>query len=344
MKRRWSLGVLGTLVFVLAIGGCSRANLDAIRRAPTVDASTVDASTVDASTIDASTIDASTLDGNTIDGNTIDSNSVAVICPSPALKAGDTNATVQIGATRRSYLLHIPSKYDGSKPTPLIVDFHALSGSGSMERSMSPYPAVTDPEGVVMAFPSGLSGPMGTGWNIGPCCVPADVDDMAFVKALVTQVQATACIDPRRIYAVGFSMGGGMVNTLACGAANVFAAFAPAAFDLLQDTVAECKPSRPIAVISFRGTADTLVPYGGGYSAVVPGMPVTFLGAKGTFQKWAEIDGCTGSPSAENSNGCSTYSNCQGGVEVVLCTKQGGGNEAGIPSIAWPLLKLHPMP
>jgi polyhydroxybutyrate depolymerase len=369
MKRRWRLGVLGTLVFVLAIGGCSRANLDAIRRAPTVDASTVDASTIDARSIDASTIDArsidastidastidarsidartidgNAIDGTTIDGNTIDGNTVAVTCPSPVLKTGDTTATVQIGAANRSYLLHVPSKYDGSRRTPLVVDFHAIGGSASFERSMSPYPAVTDPEGVVMAFPTGLSGPLGAAWNVGPCCVPADVDDVAFVKAMITQIQTKACIDPKRVYAVGVSMGGGMVNTLACRAADVFAAAAPAAFDLLEDNVADCKPSRPITVISFRGTEDTLVPYAGGYSSFVSGMPVTFLGAQDTFKKWAELDRCTGSPSAENSNGCATYSNCQGGVEVVLCTKQGGGNEAGIPSISWPLLKNHPMP
>jgi polyhydroxybutyrate depolymerase len=97
-------------------------------------------------------------------------------------------------------------------------------------------------------------------------------------------------------------------------------------------------------VISFRGTGDNLVPYEGGFSMVVPGMPVTFLGAQGTFQKWAEIDQCTGAPSAQDSNGCSTYSNCNGGVEVVLCTMQGGGQGSSNGSIAWPLLKRHPLP
>ena len=38
-----------------------------------------------------------------------------------------------------------------------------------------------DPEGVIMAFPDGLKGPAGTGWNVGPCCV-AGVDDVAFAR------------------------------------------------------------------------------------------------------------------------------------------------------------------
>ncbi|XXY21901.1 PHB depolymerase family esterase [Sorangium sp. So ce216] len=267
----------------------------------------------------------------------------SVTCPSPALRAGDTNQTVTVGSGSRSYVLHVPAAYDGSKPVPLVVDFHPLGGSGPSERTGSPYPAQTDPEGVIMAFPSGQSGPSGGAWNVGPCCV-ADTDDVAFAKALVAQIQETACIDPKRIYAVGFSMGGGMSHYLACHAADVFAAVAPAAFDLLQENVGDCEPSRPITVVSFRGTSDPIVPYAGGSSSVVRGMPVTFLGAKSTFEKWADINGCTGSPSAEDGQGCSTYSSCEGGVEVALCTKQGGGHEPGNAAVGWPVLKRHTMP
>jgi polyhydroxybutyrate depolymerase len=251
--------------------------------------------------------------------------------------------TVQVAGVNRTYVLHLPAAYDGSKPVPLIVDFHGLTTSGAQQRSVSPYPAVTDPEGVVMAFPSGLAGPSGPAWNIGPCCV-ANVDDVAFTRALLAQVATMACIDPKQVYAAGFSMGGGMAHYIACHAADVFAAVAPSSFDLLQENVSGCLPPRPITVISFRGSADTLVPYAGGPSSVVPGMPVTFLGAQATFQKWAAIDQCTGSPSAPDGNGCSTYANCQGGVEVVLCTKQGGGQEQGNASVAWPVLKRHPLP
>ena len=60
----------------------------------------------------------------------------------------------------------------------------------------------------------------------------ANVDDVAFARALVAQVSTTACIDPKRVYATGFSMGGGMAHYLACHAADVFAAVAPASFDL----------------------------------------------------------------------------------------------------------------
>ncbi|HYQ14598.1 MAG TPA: PHB depolymerase family esterase [Polyangiaceae bacterium] len=261
-------------------------------------------------------------------------------CPSPALGTGDTTETVSVGGVSRSFVLHVPPSYDGSSPSALIVDFHGMGGSGRSELQSSTYPAITDAEGVVMAFPDGLKGPLGTAWNLGPCCV-SDVDDLAFTRALVSQVQQKACIDPKRVYAVGVLTGGGMVHDLACHAADIFAAVSPAAFDLLQEDVDECDPVRPITEVSFRGTDDRRVPYAGGASSLVPGMPITFLGARATFEKWSQLDGCTGSPSIEDAHGCSAYSNCDEGSEVMLCTKQGGGDDPGDASIAWPVLKRH---
>jgi len=263
-------------------------------------------------------------------------------CGSSAVAAGDTNVTLQVGSLKRSYVLHVPAAYNGSKPAPLIVELHGIGGTGWGQLSSSTYPAITDSEGVVMVFPDGMPGPIGTGWNMGPCCV-AGVDDFGFIKALVANIRKTVCVDPDRVYAVGVLTGGGMVNYLACNAADIFASVAPAAFDLLQETAGNCKPSRPITEIAFRGTADTRVPYAGGASALVPGMPITFLGAQATFQKWAEIDECTGGASAPDDNGCSSYSGCAGGVDVILCTKQGGPAEPGDANIAWPVLKRHPL-
>jgi polyhydroxybutyrate depolymerase len=236
--------------------------------------------------------------------------------------------------------LHVPASYDGRKPAPLVIDFHGIGGSAESEASNSPYPDVLNAAGVVMAFPDGLRGPAGTAWNVGPCCV-ADVDDVAFARALVARIREQACIDPQRIYAVGVLTGGGMAQALACQAADVFAAIAPAAFDLLEETVGECAPTRPISVVSFRGTDDTRVPYAGGASSVVPNMPVTFLGARATFKTWAKLNGCAATSSAEDAQGCAHYSGCQDGAEVILCTKQGGREEPGDPSIAWPVLARH---
>jgi polyhydroxybutyrate depolymerase len=269
--------------------------------------------------------------------------SVVTCVPGSTLPTGDSNGSLQVGGATRTYILHVPSSVTGQTPVPLVIDFHPILATASYEQSNSGYQALADQEGFVVAFPQGID----NAWNIGPCCTMSrSVDDLGFARALVTEIENGGCIDPKRVYSVGYSMGGGMTLFLACNAADVFASAAPAAFDLLQDSEEPCNPARPITVISFRGTADPIVPYGGGASNPPNGLPVTihFLGAQGTFQKWAQLDGCTGSPSAEDSNGCSTYSQCQDGVEVTLCTTQGGGHVTGNPQIGWSMLKKHPMP
>jgi polyhydroxybutyrate depolymerase len=240
----------------------------------------------------------------------------------------------------RTYILHVPSAYKGTSPVPLVVDWHPLGGSGSQEEGGSPFKSLTDAEGVVTAYPNGKSGPSGNAFNVVGCCV-ANVDDVAFARAVVADVGQAACIDTSRVYAVGVLTGGGMAYHLACQAADVFAAAAPAAFDMLAENVDACVPARAISVISFRGTADPRVPYAGGYSSLVPGMPVTFLGAMGSFQAWGQIDHCAGAASSADANGCAHYSGCQDGVEVILCTKQGGTDDPGNPAIAWPVLTRH---
>ena len=267
----------------------------------------------------------------------------AATCPTTALAAGDHVRSLTVKGATRSYILHVPSGYVGTSPVPLVVDFHPLGGSGQGELWASPYKAVTDPEGVVTAYPDGILSPTNLGaWNVGPCCTTAD--DTDFARAIVADAKAQTCIDPKRVYAVGYSMGGGMTHYSACHISDVFAAAAPAAFDLLKENQDGCKPSRPITMVLFRSTGDGVVLYNGGASEAVTGMPLTFLGAKASFAKWASINQCTGTPSAEDANGCSTYSTCADGVQVTLCTKQGGGHDYGNATIGWPILKRYTLP
>lgn len=269
-------------------------------------------------------------------GTTSSTGSTAAACPTTALAAGDSTRTIKSGGKDRTYILHVPTGYTGSKAVPLLVDFHPHGSTGPDWRKNTPYLKLADADGVISAFPTSTGD-----WNVGPCCADG-VDDVGFAKDMVKEIKGLACIDGKRVYAAGFSMGGGMTNYVACHAADVFAAFAPAAFALLKEVVTDCKPGRPITVVAHQGTADPYVPYAGGLSNLV--KPINFLGAVDAMKKWAEMSGCTGS-AADIGNGCQGYaaSQCQG-EEVVLCTKQGGQHEAANASLTWPILKKHAMP
>ena len=247
--------------------------------------------------------------------------------------------TVQGSSGKRTFIMHVPSTYKGDQAVPLLIDYHPIGGSSDGQMRDTKYKALTDKEGVISLYPQGTTKTMGPGWNVGPCC--SNDDDLEFTREMIKYVREKACIDPQRIYAAGFSMGGGMSNHVACMMPDVFAAVAPAAMDLNRTNSAQCTKKRPIAVINFRGTADNVCRYQGGDSGYNDGL--NFLGAEGTFKYWAEADGCTGSPTT-NKDGCQEYSNCLDGVKVVLCTKQGGGHEQGDGNIGWPFLKQFTLP
>jgi polyhydroxybutyrate depolymerase len=260
------------------------------------------------------------------------------ICDS--LRPGDTTGTMQFGGALRTYLVHVPPNRAPGTPVPLLVDMHGIFLDAQIQRGLSNYVQFADREGFIIVFPNGID----NAWNIGPCCTfSRTVDDVGFLRALVGRFTSAGCVDPKRVYAAGYSMGGGMSHYLACNAGDVFAAVAPAAFDLLQE--APCAPTRPITVVSFRGTADFIVPYAGGPSRPPNGLNTTinFLGAERTFTRWAELNRCTGQPAAAL-NGCRTYAQCASGVEVTFCSTLGGSHVAGDANIAWPILKRYTLP
>ncbi len=270
------------------------------------------------------------------------STEVPQTCPATALSPGDSMGSVQVGGTTRSYILHVPASYTGQTPVPLVTDWHPILFDDAFEQSISGYQQKSDKEGFIVVFPNGID----NAWNIGDCCTTSrTVDDVGFARALVAQLEQQACIDPKRVYAVGYSMGGGMSYKLACDAGDLIAAIAPAAFQLMQDSEWPCRPSRPITVISTNGTADPVVPYAGGDVNPPNGLAVTnhFLGAVATLQRWAELDGCTDMP-VDKGGGCQTYSQCNGGVEVTLCTVQGGGHTPADPEVTWATLKRFTLP
>jgi polyhydroxybutyrate depolymerase len=256
-------------------------------------------------------------------------------------KSGRTTATLQNAGVTRNYILNVPSSYKGDKPVPLVVFFHPLLTDAATAERSSGYTELANKEGFIVAYPDGQES---AAWNVGPCCTQSrDVDDIGFARALVAKVETEYCVDAKRVYAAGFSMGGGMAHYVGCEAADVFAAIAPGAFDLLAENT--CAPVRPITVIAFRSESDAIVPYAGGEKTSAPNGFMgkhTFLGAVPTFKRWAEVDGCTGEPMAE-SGGCQTYKQCNAGVEVTLCTVPGGHTWPS-PERSWQTLSRFALP
>jgi polyhydroxybutyrate depolymerase len=226
----------------------------------------------------------------------------------PSSWAPGANATIALrhGELDRSYVVHVGAAVDVDRPVPLVVNFHGLHNSPAIQEAFSRMNAVADREGFIVVNPQGIE----ASFNAGGCCGPAaeqGIDDLGFTRAIVADVAARACIDPRRVYATGFSNGGFMAHRIGCEAADLFAAVAPVASG---NAVAACAPGRPVPIISFHGTIDTVVEYATGQRAA---------------QAWAERNGCSGAPTrVEHGRAyCERWTACAGGVAVEMCTIPG---------------------
>ncbi len=241
-------------------------------------------------------------------------------CEGRSTQPVDAVWTLEHGGVTRSIRVHVPASYDPVRPTPVVLDFHGYTMSASAQEDLTRFPAKADAEGFISVHADGTGTPRG--WNGGACCgTPATtgLDDIGFVLALLDQLEARLCVDPRRVFSTGFSNGGFLSHRLGCVAADRIAAIAPVSGMMGVDA---CDPSRPMPVMHFHGTSDTIVPYAGG------GL-TGYRSAAATDAGWAARNGCTSTPIETFASGdsrCLTHGGCDGGADVTLCTVTAGGH------------------
>jgi polyhydroxybutyrate depolymerase len=207
---------------------------------------------------------------------------------SPLVPGASADESLMSGGITRSYLLHIPRGYRDTAAQALVLNFHGHGSSAANQAYVTGFSAIADSYDVIVAYPQGAVGPdHHTGWDTGTARNPR-TNDVLYVSDLLRHLQSTWCINPDRIYAIGFSNGGGMVNLLACKLAGRIAAFASVS-GAYPAVPGGCHPMRPVPFMELHGTGDGVVPYGGSVFKSYP--PVTRW-----LQQWAQRDGCVSKP------------------------------------------------
>jgi len=248
----------------------------------------------------------------------------------PNLPTGESARFLTHDGLDRSYVLYLPASVDLSKPVPLVFVFHGGTGNAESAILMSGFNEVADENGFLVVYPNG-TGPVSDDklltWNVGACCGFAqrnNVDDVGFVRSIVTDLQSLIKIDTKRIYATGMSNGGMMSHRLACEASDLFAAVAPVAGTL---NFTPCDPTEPISIIEFHGTDDQHVPYEGGIGPESL-AGVDFTSVKDSINFWVSINECNSQSLTESSDEIQheAWGGCAGSTSVELYTIIGGGH------------------
>lgn len=166
------------------------------------------------------------------------------------------------------YGLYVPTTYAAARPTPLVI---ALHGLGSGIRYMMEYSnlvELAERYGYIVATPMGFNergwyGARGQGNEFNRREAdpgPENLGELSELDVLnvLRSVREDFTVDPRRIYLIGQSMGGGGTWYLGSKYADIWAALAPMAPAVyLSPDILQSAQHLPVMVVM--GDADELV-------------------------------------------------------------------------------------
>lgn len=227
--------------------------------------------------------------------------------PAPSLgeayKSGDYRESITVDGRTRTYIFRVPITYSPAKAYSLVMVFHGGGGEGIKIAAQTNFPEKADKEGFIVVFPDGIE----HNWNDGRDATDAyklGVDDIAFVRALVTNITEKLSVDRKRIYATGVSNGGIFSHRLGCEMADIFAAIAPDVGSLAANLEPRCIPSEPVSVVVIQGTEDPFINIEGGEvkNKYFPklGDGGIIISAEKAMRFWASKNGCVGDPIITN--------------------------------------------
>lgn len=255
----------------------------------------------------------------------------------PITKAGDYTFAIKVGDLTRKYLVHVPPSYNANTAKPLLLAFHGGGGDMNYMAKDELYGLISksNKEGFVLVFPNGYSkfpgGKFAT-WDAGNCCGDArdkKIDDVSFVRQIVTNIKGQMNIDRNRVYAAGMSNGGMISYVMACELPDVFKAIAAVAG---TDNTITCSHKMPISVLHIHAQNDDHVLFNGGAGegAFKDESKVTqFTSVPDTVSKWVGYNKCEGAPQrvlTVNGAYCDLYNSCANGTQVKLCVTDVGGH------------------
>ena len=223
-------------------------------------------------------------------------------CSAPGLDAGVYDLA-DLGWSRQGGVLVVPPSPQG-QAVPVVFGFAGAGTPGASFRASLALEDAAD-AGAVFIYPTAVQGT----WDIGPSSL-----DARRVETLLGFLAASQCIDPARMYIVGFSAGAVFTLYLGCNVPGTFRGMAAIAGTESRFDRRCC--TDPIPALFIHGTNDQAIPLNEGLSA---------------RREVLDRDGCT-TPSAPDESGCVDFA-CPASAPVSSCEWDGGHE---IPPFAAP--------
>lgn len=192
--------------------------------------------------------------------------------------------TLVIDGQTRRYQWFLPIKTQPAYPLVMILHGAFLTANQLINSAMGEWRSIADEAGWIVVYPDGLN----LAWN--DCrhdsAVNQDINDVAFLDAVITRLQAQQPINRQRLYLAGVSNGGMMALRMVQESRHPIAAVATILASLPANS--ECRPATDTpSWLLINSAEDQTIPWEGGY---VSGRPAqgSVLPITTAVTQWAE--------------------------------------------------------
>ena len=205
-----------------------------------------------------------------------------------SFQTGRNDYTVTVDDAPREFIVYVPAGYDASQPTPVVFMFHGSNQSGNSMYENTDWVNKAEEETIIVIFPTGWEYPLVSEpglhekWdseNLEREIVPGTEikDDVKFTRTMLDLAKSNFNIDNKRIFASGFSNGGGFVLTrLISEMQDVFTAYAVSGTGLFGNGEEGVIPVDTSLYVII-GTQDEKVSLGTGHERPFPIQPKDIL-------------------------------------------------------------------
>ncbi len=224
-----------------------------------------------------------------------------VVCPSTvSTRRGKIQDSVSFEGLNRTYTVWVPQNYTGTTPLPVIVNYHGTGGTpDAIDAFSSNLSEKANARGYIVVAPQATANGTTTArWTVPG--IGTEPDDVSFTNYMVDKIASEFCVNPKRVYATGFSSGGAMTTWVACSDRERIAAAVPGGGINLVDPACQ---RGPIPIFAYHGTADDIAPFNGldgnpnppgttPLLVVQPNLVAFFGSVEQSAAAWAKGNGC----------------------------------------------------
>jgi len=251
---------------------------------------------------------------------------IAMLLLSSIIWADIQYGSFEFDGYERDYIIYRSRNFEAG--LPLVMSLHGYGATAEMQMDHTLMNRVADTANFVLVYPNATA----TVWNSGladnPVWPTPDVDDVAFLSALIDTIHAEYRIDLDRVYACGLSNGGFMSFRLASELSDRISKIAAVSAVLTPTIVNASSTYSPMPIMYLAGTADPLVPYYGGIAG--------WYSVEETLEYWLNADTCSmvsdtlSLPDVDTEDGCTveviSWQDCSSETEILFYKVLGGGH------------------